>query len=820
MLLEWRLSWVNCPIAFCIAALFLLGVWQTASLPKGILPLVSPGTAILDEELLPSTPDRLAGGEIVRPWLLAAGSSISIYPAGSRAVALHILAVLALYAVVRSNGAGLGGLQRLAAVCLVNGFLLSLVGLLQYFSSPSGMVYWFLQTEAGVFGPLNRNDFACYNNLCIGLGLGMLLAEVRRAGHQERHDWPARSKVGRGTSLLTSAWIGAALAVMLVAQAFSLSRGGMLSLVLAVVICLLLSIGVGVRLSLKGLALPALVLVCVALGMIAWFGMDRVLARLATLGTNEVLESGRWEMWQSTLPWVKQFPVWGAGYGTFPYLEQMRRETNPGTDFVWDHAHSNYLEMLLEGGCVGLSIGLVAIGLVYRTGVRALLSKEGPSAGPLAFGALIGFTTLVLHSFVDFGLYLPATVALATVVCAHLSGMACDPPARLSPPKQAGNAIRRTCGCILGACFALTVAYVLCHEARADWLANRYRGAARVSEKPLDEQEQIRRISYLEAATAVRPDDAALELDLADAYYEMYSLSSSDAETRRRLVAATQLVATSADPGAPGSLPVGLVARLAGQETVSLFQAEQQRTDEQALSTRYLVPALRCYLLVRGLCPLIDRTHVRLAAYATVLEHTDPVGVHLQRARSVVPYKAQIWYLSGLHSLEAENTIDAKEKWRKSLQCSTEYLEPIVSHCGKKLSAGDLANGVLPGDPFVISRAAAILKERQDCTLLWEKAVQLLQQPSFAHTLDSRHLLAELLVRLHQTERSMQIYEELLSDSRSRPEWRFEYARLLCEQGKLDQSRRQLILLLDTTPGNADARDFYNHVIQRIAEGK
>src|SRR5713101_3858443 len=38
-------------------------------------------------------------------------------------------------------------------------------------------------------------------------------------------------------------------------------------------------------------------------------------------------------------------------------------------------------------------------------------------------GALFGFTALVVHSFVDFGLHIPAIAFLATVLCAHLCAL-------------------------------------------------------------------------------------------------------------------------------------------------------------------------------------------------------------------------------------------------------------------------------------------------------------------------------------------------------------------------------------------------------------
>src|ERR1700694_1543743 len=36
ILLEWRFSWKKCPVALCLAGLFLLGVWQMTPLPRPV----------------------------------------------------------------------------------------------------------------------------------------------------------------------------------------------------------------------------------------------------------------------------------------------------------------------------------------------------------------------------------------------------------------------------------------------------------------------------------------------------------------------------------------------------------------------------------------------------------------------------------------------------------------------------------------------------------------------------------------------------------------------------------------------------------------
>jgi O-antigen ligase len=822
MLLEWRLIWTSCPVALCLAGLFILGVWQITPLRPSILETVSPSTASLDSRLLPASPDRLPGGQVAEPVALAAGSTISLYPAGTRAVVLQILAVFALYAVVRSNLTSAASFRRLAVVCLVNGFMLSLFGLLQFFTSPSKTVYWFLPTEALVFGPFNRNVFACYNNLCIGLGIGALLSAnsasrgataVAAAAPRERLVPAARR------SLPALAWIGAALTLMLAAQALSLSRGGLLSLLGALGLCSILALFAPSRLKPLAQFVPlSLLILGLAVGLVAWFGMDRVQARLGTLGEKETFEVGRPEGWTTALPWVKDFPVWGAGYGTFPYLEQLRRAPNSGPDFFWDHAHNNYLEILLEGGAVGLAVGLAAIAAVYRFGLHGLMRRDELRAGPLALGALFAFTTLVLHSFVDYGLYYPATAVLAAVLCAQVSGL--GRAGAVIPVADDDPLWRRTAGCLLGAGCVIVVCFLLASEGRADLLASRYRGAARVHERTANEEGQARRIAYLEAAAFLRPEDASLQLDLADAYYESYTHQTYRTEQRRRALAVAEVLLIGADARPPSALLAGLVSAGSGLTASALTQEQQWEAENRQFDREYLIPSLRHYLLARNLCPLLDRPHIRLAAHATGMDRTDPVAVHLDRARLVVPYKAQIWYLSGLQDLEAGHQEEAWEKWHKSLECSNEYLPGILAHSRKHMSVAEIATRVLPDDPVELNEAAGIVRRQgEDDRPVLEKALEMLEQPRSKRTPELLHLRAEILHRLQQPDRSLLAYEELLSQATSPPEWRLEFAQLLSERGRLQESRRELVRLLDDDPQNEAARSLYTQIIRRIAAG-
>ena len=63
MLLDGQLSWRKCPVASCLAALVLVGLWQITPLPRGLLGRISPVTARMYDRLLPAQPEVLPFGE-------------------------------------------------------------------------------------------------------------------------------------------------------------------------------------------------------------------------------------------------------------------------------------------------------------------------------------------------------------------------------------------------------------------------------------------------------------------------------------------------------------------------------------------------------------------------------------------------------------------------------------------------------------------------------------------------------------------------------------------------------------------------------------
>ena len=341
MLVQGQFSWRKCPIIVCLASLFLLGIWQLTPLSPSTLQRLAPATSQLYRKLLPKEPEALPGGEARGPAVGPIGSTLSLYPTATRRELVRLLAILLLFAAVRNNLSSPAALGRLSVAVLANGSLLALFGLIQFFSSPHGTVFWSIATPGSVFGPfLNRNHFAFYLNLCVGLGIALLLqpgpissptpemkgetrtstpettarkeergrSSRRHRSRPSRHYAPSQQYVPIGVrdsrdsamQLLQHPgrlWILLPLVLMVSSMIFCLSRGAVVALVLATMVCLA-ALVVRKAAVARQWPLAAVGLVASAV-LLLWFGLDQVIARLATLWEGQALEDYRAVIWKS-----------------------------------------------------------------------------------------------------------------------------------------------------------------------------------------------------------------------------------------------------------------------------------------------------------------------------------------------------------------------------------------------------------------------------------------------------------------------------------------------------------------------------------------
>lgn len=830
-LLEWRFTWIRCPAALCLLGLVLIGIGQLVSLPREQLRKLAPMTANQYDRLLPARPELLPGGEAANPGAERAGTTISLFPAATRDTVLKLLAVLLLFAVVRNNLCSSAALWRLSMVTLINGSLLSLFALLQFLTSPHNRLFWRFELEKGQsgFGAfICRNHFPFYVNMCIGLGLGLLLFVRHRRELSQGIDASASTERRRGRSPYSAPsdsdgaseadrswfdplvellqnpaalWIISGLAIMLASVLLSLSRGAMLALLGAGVVCLAIRIGRSPqRARLEGV----LLVLVLAGGVAAWFGLEAIESRVATVLQGDALEESRGPLWLRLLPVVRDYPVFGTGYGTFSYVEPTQHAGAEDPDLAAEHAHNDYLEALIEGGALRLSISLVAIGVVFWMGYRAVRGRSGRNPKVLALGALFGFVTIVLHSIGDFGLHIPAIAVLAVVLTAQLLGQGQDD--RRISVRLFGL------GPLLGATSLLTLALLVNAEGWRAFQAERLRLAAayaRVSGSLAREKVEI---SCLETAVRLAPENATLQVDLAEAHFRRFR---TDAEVERAIQDAARLAVPTIWVSLPG---LGASAALQSLATSAMIRAARESSGENHPKQQDLLLALRGFVLARDYCPLLAEPHVRLAALADHFKRSDSRLTYLERARFLRPTDAEILYACGRQEFAEGRLEQAWRSWHRCLEISERRLFDILDASAAILGPAGLMERILPDKPELLIRAAAHLypdpQASEPRKPFREKALALLEGQPSPRGAEEWHERALMYRSLNRVPDALAAYREALARKPGQVAWRFELALFLTQQKLYADAEGELRTLLDFQPSHAEARNLLQQVVR------
>ena len=90
-----------------------------------------------------------------------------------------------------------------------------------------------------------------------------------------------------------------------------------------------------------------------------------------------------------------------------------------------NEAHNDYLQLLVETGLAGFGIALWFLVLTFRRARAKLENWTETANGTLTVAALLGCIGILVHSFLDFNLQIPANAALFYVLCAIAAAPRC-----------------------------------------------------------------------------------------------------------------------------------------------------------------------------------------------------------------------------------------------------------------------------------------------------------------------------------------------------------------------------------------------------------
>jgi tetratricopeptide (TPR) repeat protein/O-antigen ligase len=357
-------------------------------------------------------------------WFLSASVVNGILAGG---LGLDAPAVVVLFIAEAGVTAAVAGFVRLPSktkwlwLGVLMGGVVSFLGVAQHLSGTT-KIFWFWESEFGG-GPFatfpNRNDFAAYLNVLIPIAVVLLFA-----GWEER-------RTARGPSVLAGVkpqfWAGLvtgfsrfllwlSLVVMTTGLFMCGSRGGAVGLGASIgTLSVLLAASQRGRRRLAGLVFAVAILVSLAL----FISGEETISRFMRLASER---RDRLWIWRDTIKVIRDFPLVGTGLDTFLSIFPVYK-TNPTTSKLINHAHNEYLQMLLEMGIAGTAAVAMTVVMVFGRFVRFARSRGGHTGWWCVVGILSGLAGVMANGIFTLCIRVPANLYLIAVVTGV--GMAC-----------------------------------------------------------------------------------------------------------------------------------------------------------------------------------------------------------------------------------------------------------------------------------------------------------------------------------------------------------------------------------------------------------
>jgi O-antigen ligase len=369
--------------------------------------LVSLGIALVFIQLIPLPHDiwsALPGRGFVTESYVAAGvtsgwAPLSLNPPQTRADILAITPAIALFIA----GLTIKPSHRtyLIFVVLVTVLIGILLALAQKFPGLLGSLYLYGGGENGAASGLfsNRNFFAAllYSTIPFIVTLAV--------------NWVRSARINR---IVGPIFAFIFFAIIVIGLGAAESRMGIILASFAILLSIpLIFTKQGQSVGSRGL----IIMLFVAVFLVAQFGLVAILRLAATDPVSDfrtVIFSNSFNILRSV------FPV-GSGFGSFVPLYAMQETPSVATSAYVNHAHNDWLELVLEGGIPAALLLLAYLAWFFTASFQIWSRGRDVSEDILAKAASISIFLLLCHSFVDYPLRTPALMGLFAMLNGFLA---------------------------------------------------------------------------------------------------------------------------------------------------------------------------------------------------------------------------------------------------------------------------------------------------------------------------------------------------------------------------------------------------------------
>ncbi len=295
------------------------------------------------------------------------------------------------------HGISKKGQRFVFAVMLMNGIVLAVVGLAQYFSG-TGKILWIFSPDKGdyFYSTFGYENFGgAFFTLIFAVACGCLIDSIMQV---------RKERVGafiKGSLAIASMPV-LALSIFLTNTRFCYLELFFLLLIFTIALFLLFLRQVG-----RKQAMVALVFLSLVFSGIVWIAFtsdhkgSQDLRNMATNGRSFIDREFRartWQ-WEAAVKVWRDYPLFGTGHDNIRYLQQRYLPKNwkrVGLSKGKANTHNDFLQYLSEFGIVGMTLFMMAIFYLLAQGLNYRFWKN-----PLLLWGFIGMGLNVVHSLID-----------------------------------------------------------------------------------------------------------------------------------------------------------------------------------------------------------------------------------------------------------------------------------------------------------------------------------------------------------------------------------------------------------------------------------
>ena len=406
------IQWVVTPLNIFFILIISLIIIQLIPLPSFIVKFISPLTFEVKKHACEL---KHFSSDVSIAWM-----SLSHYNFATYNELLKLLAYAALYFMVINSVKDQKRINILIYVLVGMGLFQVIYGIVQTYSGSQKIWWWtnnyYKDWVTGTY--INRNHLAGFLEMLTPLCFGFVIANFKKSGSRHRYQDRSVSRLKRFKNWFFSGeekpkiilffFMGIVLGLGLLLAG---SRGGIISFGISMFFMIFLfAFKNGYRKY--GIVAACLCMLILAYGL--HIGIEKTLERFEHIGHLY----NRFDISKSVVPMIKDFPVFGTGWGNFMYMYPGYALPQYSDRLVLGNAHNDWLEMASESGMVGTIFFFGALVIYLFRSIKLWFRREDSFAIGLGVGAIFAVISITIHSFFDFNMHIPANPMALSVIMA------------------------------------------------------------------------------------------------------------------------------------------------------------------------------------------------------------------------------------------------------------------------------------------------------------------------------------------------------------------------------------------------------------------